>query len=670
MGGYTIRNVTRLRPAIEAVEQAAYDVAVIDARLEFSTLPEIVAALRQVQPNLPVVITSPYEDDSKLLPQVGAQGFVAKPYIARILAPVLEDAIARGYSPYTVETQPNLAQTLENEESQQIIEPMLEASRQIAPLVEPPTTADDSTISEVIQQALQPEVSQKIYATMESHPLPDDETEVLQEPQPIQNNDQEEANSEPTPAEAALNATLGATSLDALLDEIRHYAHGHLGEPHPVPNPTTTLIAAIEPPPDHTPIYPPPYHEDTRWNIIPPPPRLPDQEWLDQADSPTVIPSVPAESPEPALPEEELVPVTLEEITQQMVSAIVDDLVEEEIQREADSLRLEQHVLAHYALQLTNFAIENSAMGVVITRGDERLAQAGSLDPAAWDQVIGLIYENWNTPGDSRTRVLYRNLGFGNLLLYSIQTVDDLTLTMTFDAETPLRVIRRQAARLTESLQNIPEPRPEDILAQPTPPPSPPSLPEMTAAEWEESSRVGVGVADVVPLRESPLTEEAREGIDTDLREGSREVAPQVPDQQPQEAVPALPKPTRQAGTYTSYGCVWLVENPRDAINPAAAEMILGWVQDICRERDWDLEDAHIEPEWIYLAVHVPTTTLPSDVVTDLMHGTAERALALDPSGSHQSPWGEGYLIRTPANSLTTQDIDRFIQFYRSTRLN
>ena len=77
----------------------------------------------------------------------------------------------------------------------------------------------------------------------------------------------------------------------------------------------------------------------------------------------------------------------------------------------------------------------------------------------------------------------------------------------------------------------------------------------------------------------------------------------------------------------------------------------------------------NIEPEWLYIELEVPIGTLPSLIATTLMEETAERALALDPSRSMKSPWSNGYLIRTPAESLHDNEIDRFVNFYRSTQL-
>ncbi|MFP4322650.1 MAG: transposase, partial [Anaerolineales bacterium] len=118
------------------------------------------------------------------------------------------------------------------------------------------------------------------------------------------------------------------------------------------------------------------------------------------------------------------------------------------------------------------------------------------------------------------------------------------------------------------------------------------------------------------------------------------------------------------------YACVWLVEEARNAINPSAAQLINAWLHEICDAQGWTLAQVRIEPEWLYVALRVPPKTLPHTIAQTLMHETATRALAAAPHQETRSPWSDGYLIRTPADDLRASDIDRFIDFYRSTALN
>jgi len=225
---------------------------------------------------------------------------------------------------------------------------------------------------------------------------------------------------------------------------------------------------------------------------------------------------------------------------------------------------------------------------------------------------------------------------------------------LIFAADTSLKVIRRQAARLSESLNKVPEPDEEIITAEPTMP-----MPAISEPEAGEDIR-------------DDLREGAGDSIEDVYDDVVEEHVPETTDQQESpesvEIPPTQPK-LRAEGSYASYACVWLVERKKDAINPRAVQLIEGWLVEICEALDWDLQVVNIEPEWLYVELGVPVGTLPSLIATTLMEDTAERAMALDPSRSMRSPWSNGYLVRTPPENLKDHDIDRFVNFYRSSQL-
>jgi hypothetical protein len=329
--------------------------------------------------------------------------------------------------------------------------------------------------------------------------------------------------------------------------------------------------------------------QDTQYDFSAPPPLLPDQDWLNRLG----LPPAPATLPD-------LQPSSVGEITQQLL-AVEEAAVEQALHKEVEAERLPSSVVAHYALHLTQFALESSALGVLLSRGGQRLAHAGTLDATMLDYILALSAQNEALQGANRTRVMYRKVEeVGEILVYTIATLDDLLLTLIFSAETPLKVIRRQAARLSESLQG---------------------LPSISSAELE-----------------------------------------QAPPPEPESA----PPPPLLTDDFTAYACVWLVEHERDAINSAAAKLIESWVREICGAAGWVLQAAQIEREWLCFVVAAPPSILPSVLAQTLMEGTAQRALRLDPIGTRTSPWGAGYLVRTPPQALKTADIERFVRFYRA----
>lgn len=638
-GAYHVRTVTRLSSAIDALQENPFDLAIIDMRLEFNTPGQVIGALREMNPKLPIILSSTNEADSKHLLALGAQRFILKPYNARLLMPLLESTATEPLTPPASDTHAFLAE-MEAREKEELIEPLLQATQQgmAAETDEPPIPNVDTTIAQVVEKAITPSVTQRIQEYNRFEPVAPDAPTVPSSRPPIR--EEPELSPEDTdalPATAALATTVGTASLDTLLEQIRTYASGEAAQPND--HPLSELVAQIEPPSPTSDtsgrIEPLPLNEDTHMAFIPPPTRLPDQEWLNSMDEvdTTVAPRV-------EISEEPLMPVTVEEITQQLV-AVEEEVIEQAIEKEAETRRLPAHVVAHYALQLTQFAMESSSLGGAITRGAALLAQAGSLSQDEWQTVIRMITESWGVSGESRTRILYRQLARGEMLIYSIQTIEELILTLVFAAETPLKVIRRQAIRLSESLKAVPPPSDDVVFAEP---PLAPRESEEPAAPREAPP---------------PLAE--------DQREGSAAASAAPAETAPQES--AAPPIELPAGTLTSYACAWMIENKRDAINPAAAVLLETWLREVCAAHDWRVETIQISSEWLYVAVQVPSTTLPSSIAATLMEETASRALALDPKQSQQSPWAKAYLIRTPPSSLQPREIERFVNFYRSAQI-
>ncbi|MFP4322670.1 MAG: response regulator, partial [Anaerolineales bacterium] len=467
-GRYDAQAVSRGNPALSILHKKVHDVVIIDLHLAYDDPADLMKAIQATQPDARVAVSSRYPEDETRANELGAYRFIPKPYGARELIDHIE-AIA-GQSRPLQPTQAEPPIRMEDAAAEAWINPLLDATRRNPNTMinEPPPDDDDSTISEVINAALDPDVSQRIQATLDPDPLPEDPSQVvaahpLSNPAP----DIEEAE-RPSPARMVLDETGGTDSLDTLLEEIRNFANGGIEKPsmlfEPTPQTLQDIIARTAPPSMLESLRPPilhlPSEEDTRYAAIPPPPTLP--------ELPPEALAVPIE--------DELRAASLDEITQQLTAVELDD-IEESLQKEAEARRISTHVLAHYTLQITQFALESAAWGALIMQDGARMTQSGDLEGEVWDQIAGLVYDHWQTAGEARTHVLYRRLDVGEVLLYSIRTVDDLTLTVVFSAETPLKVIRRQAARLTASLREVPEMDDEALLdtqaitRQPVPPP-------------------------------------------------------------------------------------------------------------------------------------------------------------------------------------------------------
>src|SRR5258708_7902282 len=93
-GDYLVNIFANGNASVEAVQRESHDVAILDFHLDDMQLPELIKALRQAQPEL-FILTSPRTpQDIAQLPSLDAQGTITKPYYARQLGPVINEAIA------------------------------------------------------------------------------------------------------------------------------------------------------------------------------------------------------------------------------------------------------------------------------------------------------------------------------------------------------------------------------------------------------------------------------------------------------------------------------------------------------------------------------------------------------------------------------------------------
>lgn len=445
LGDFEIRTVTRLRPAVIALENALrttpYDVAVVDTGLEHNTAGEIIDALRAVQPNLPVILTSRRTDHADYRTALKTQAFLRKPYPATILGSLVRSVAAQGFSLSIAETRIHVPdEALEDvpePEPIDMIEPLLEASQQImAYMPETPAIQSEDTIGEVIEAALDQEVSRQIQIITE-------DVDETKQPQPHPSPAPEAAPST-APITDILKDSADEEALDAIIQGIRYRTFPQF-EPPPADISATSKMVVQD--------LPAPEKESQR---IPKPEHLPDQYWIDTHGRDV-----------PDFDDSQFVRTTVEQFTEQLKAF-------EAGMEEAAPETLPEEVVSHYALQLTQFCLESSAQGTLLTRGDAVLGRAGSFDIETWDYLMLVVKEAWSRKGDARTRLIYKRLLNAEVVLFSIKTVDDQILTLIFSTDTPVKTIRQQANTLIESLRAAPPPPPptlppDSMLAQ-TPP--------------------------------------------------------------------------------------------------------------------------------------------------------------------------------------------------------
>jgi DNA-binding NarL/FixJ family response regulator len=293
---------------------------------------------------------------------------------------------------------------------------------------------------------------------------------------------------------------------------------------------------------------------------------------------------------------------------------------------EGDMYIDEEAEIAQAAVQLTQFSLESSAQATMLSRPGELLAVSGDLpDSAALFKIVDDAWQSATTVSDSLIRFITLP-EVGEFLLYSAQVENGMALSMVFHADTPVRAIRRQARRLSESLDLVPE------------------TPEPPAAKTTPSRPTGIRPPE--GLRET-VAEEAHAASAT------------------------ISQPTaEESGPTAAYTCLWLPFDPGLEMQGDLVSGLSTWLQDITHENAWELRDLDISPDYLLLTVSVPQRLLADDVMTRLMEETSRLSADHFPDlVSEGSLWADGYYVVSPARPLTEREIARFVTYQRQSQL-
>jgi DNA-binding NarL/FixJ family response regulator/tetratricopeptide (TPR) repeat protein len=282
--------------------------------------------------------------------------------------------------------------------------------------------------------------------------------------------------------------------------------------------------------------------------------------------------------------------------------------------------------LATLAAQLTQLTVGSSAEATLVTRGTELVAVAGQFAPRAVSGLVELINAAWhgneqegNAERSGGTLVRFIHLeDAGDYLLYSTPTTDDMALSMLFPADTPLKLIRRQARDLIKALDSIPDPSGSAEAATESP------------------------AAITLPSRPTVLRPP----------EGLRET--QELQQTTQETPPEPEAPRTEGGPLVGYTFVWL---PRiNAIAPELSGVLLDWINAIATQHGWQVDGVEIQPTFVSVQISITATETPTATVEALMHETGAKA-------DDYALWADAYYIVPSGRTVTQQEIASFIEY-------
>lgn len=360
-------------------------------------------------------------------------------------------------------------------------------------------------------------------------------------------------------------------------------------------------------------------------------PLLSMEDLLALADLPLEVQDHPAvdEAPleQPPLDDDSLVAVPVE-----MAARLLSGEPAEQPDHEAD-------MLAHIAVQLTQFALESSAQAVVLSQPGTPLAQAGNLSADAAPRLFQVIDTAWQTSATtSNALIRFITLpDLGEFLLYSTLVEENLFLSMVFAADTPVHTIRRQASRLSQSLALVPEePAPDEGLE--TRPDE--SDGAVTKPNRPTDLRPPEGLYDAV----ADHLADRRVEID-----------------QPSEVM-------RPNTPYTAYTCLWLPNDPGLELVGDLAAALKQWIGNLAASQAWDIDQLEVRSDYVQITIHVPIKILPDQAIQWLMDETAARYRDVLQDAS-EPLWANGYYVVTPPRDLSEREIARFITYQRQAQL-
>lgn len=315
--------------------------------------------------------------------------------------------------------------------------------------------------------------------------------------------------------------------------------------------------------------------------------------------------------------EDHLITMPADEATQRLEAYIAEE-------EEQD----DEEELARLAVQLTQYSLESSAQATMLSRGGELLADAGDLDEETIEALFAEVSASWRSRTDSASLMRFVSIPeCGDFLLYSAALSDDMTLSMVFHADTPLRIIRRQARRIGESMALFPAFEDEDVEApaartmpsRPTDPIPPEGLRKAVAAEGHD-----------LPGQRSRKDDEPR----------------------------------------TAYTAMWLPRDPGQELLGDLARALYHWIAELADASAWDLQDVMVHEDYVSLTLDAPRKVSPATVITHLMNETAARVRQEFPRAGNGKPlWTDGYYVITPPRELTEREISRIITVQRNAQI-
>jgi len=581
-GAYRVTAFANGQSALDLLRSDPPDVLVLDFNVADMDIAALIVRVREIQPSAFILVSPRTGDQIARMQSLDVQGSVTKPYLARQLIPVIRESVsakarlakaAQSITPPAIQSAPQTVNSAQKNRllSEPPIAPDDTFQRQVAAsLPDKPATPSGlrKTLASVVANSSPTSESATVGDLISGKPLVDPPT----------------GRSTAVPADLPEASAIATAALDTL---------------YTMPIDTFTLKAYVEE-----------VERQSGHSLTMPA----EPSFVESAAGPMADPvsAPPITTEPPAEP-----PIALAEAVE--VPLIEPPLIEPITPPEP---------IAATALRLTQLSVQLAARATVLTRDETVVATAGDLSDRAMAGIVETILQAWqNTTDESSALIRYVQVpGVGDFLLYSTQSVDALRLSMIFPAETPLRVIRKQAQQLIEALDKTDAP-PAESEADKT------LLSRPTDLRPPEALRPHEPISPTI-ITPAPAADNAADGA----------------------AAPIAPAAPRAQGPLSTYAFMWL---PRRAeLSTEQLTPMRAWLEESANAHSWQIEGIDVQPAYISLQISLAANETPGTAVETLMNATAERADVSD-------LWADAYYVAAPGRAVTQQEITQFMSYRR-----
>jgi putative transposase len=320
------------------------------------------------------------------------------------------------------------------------------------------------------------------------------------------------------------------------------------------------------------------------------------------------------------------------------------------------------------AQYLTGLTLESSAAAALLMRGQQLIAYAGQFDKERAEELSRIVADHWikDGSGAQAAQARFIRLSSGaDYLVYSTLAAAEVVLSMAFQAETPLSMIRKQAKRATEALfksgaSEDDAPPMVDTVQEPMQAGGPPAISPIPA--WA-----------VPPPAEPERAAAGWSTADSTKSIASRFAAAPTPDAFTLQAVPFPDVRRTPHGLYAlSYTFLFIPKLQHIQLTGDLKERLDEWIHRLAAAHDWRVETLTIEPTHAEASLDCSPTESPENVIRVILERTSEKILAEFPRLAEEharrpgSFWAASYYVVVPGRKLSAGEIARFVEYQRN----